>query len=94
MVQTAACRQQCIQILHLSTRYYALIISGLTSKSVECRQNSKLKIVGGVMHKFVCTRLHLLALVCTHLLHYMAICAAAASAQRSPSTAALTMPPA
>lgn len=92
------CTQWCIQFQHLSTRLYALIIKGLTSKSAECRQNSKLKIVG----VSVCTNLsalfytclHSSTLACTRILHYMVICAAAASAQRSPSTAALTMPPA
>ena len=57
------CTQWCIQFQHLSTRLYALIIKGLTSKSVECRQNGKLEIVG----VSVCTNLSALVYTCLHL---------------------------
>ena len=63
MVLMAACRQWCIQNPHLSTRRYALIISCLTSKSVECRQNGKLKIVGVSVY----TNLSALVYTCLHL---------------------------
>lgn len=57
------CTQWFIQFQLLSTRLYALIIKGLTSKSVECRQNGKLKIVG----VSVCTNLSALVYTCLHL---------------------------
>lgn len=57
------CTQWCIQFQHLSTRLYELIIKDLTSKSVECRQNGKLKIVG----VSVCTNLSALVYTCLHL---------------------------
>ncbi len=63
MVQMAVCRQQCIQFLLLSTRRYILIIRCLVTKSVECRQNGKLKIVG----VSVCTNLSALVYTCLHL---------------------------
>lgn len=60
------CTQWCIQFQHLSTRLYALIIKGLTSKSVECRQNGKLKIVGGVYAQ-ICLHSSALVYTCLHL---------------------------
>lgn len=60
---TRFCTQWCIQFQHLSTRRYALSIKGLTSKSAECRQNGKLKIVG----VSVCTNLSALVYTCLHL---------------------------